>query len=79
MGKTHIKILSLLTIIVLFFNLTGCKKTEAKPILKVLCKSEIEISPLFTTNSNASKYNSSIFFPPLFDFRNIFKNSVKKH
>lgn len=36
MGKTHIKILSLLTIIVLFFNLTGCKKTEAKPILKVV-------------------------------------------
>ena len=36
MGKTHIKILSLLSIIVLFLNLTGCKKTEAKPILNVV-------------------------------------------
>ncbi len=51
MGKTHIKILSLLSIIVLFFNLTGCKKTEAKPILKVVTTSSVGgISSLSNTN-----------------------------
>lgn len=51
MRKSHIKILSLLAIILLFFNLTGCKKTEAKPILKVVTTSSVGgISSLSNTN-----------------------------
>lgn len=36
MKKLYIKFLYLLSIIVLSINLTGCKKTEAKPILNVV-------------------------------------------
>ena len=36
MKKVYIKFLSLLSIIVFSFNLTGCKKTEAIPILNVV-------------------------------------------
>ena len=51
MKKIYIKFLSLLSIMVLLLNLTGCKKTEAKPILKVITKSSVGgISSLSNTN-----------------------------
>lgn len=51
MRKLHIKFISLFAIIVLVLNLTGCDKTEAKPILKVITTSSVGgISSLSNTN-----------------------------